>query len=1562
MSSIPLANTQFEPIQGSALVSIAGVTRLAGGDAAGNAGAAVPPGAHLVFIDSQVQDASSIAQSLPAGTQVVMLDASQDGLAQMAAYVAGRQGFESISLFSHGGPGAVQAGSAWLTSATVSAHADDLRVIGQALTEQGDLLFYGCKVGAGSEGQALLDSIAAITAADGAASGDNTGAAALGGNWNLERSTGAIEAAGLADAAALAGFSTLLAAPTYETFDGVVLDDGQQTLVPTGQSFQVNGWTLSILGRDGNNDAQGLMAVTNQSNTTGLANNAGDKAMVFSGQYDNSPGNAAAVLKSTTGEEFSLQSITLENFTSNGDDYTLVGYRNGVQVAGAKIDFQVASPLSGGSVVSVTGRPWTALDEIRIVRTNGQTDISIAVDDIAVSMAGPINAAPVIGSINGDAVTFTEKGSPVLLDAGSDAVVTDTDNANFDGGKLSFIIVTNNVWAQDTLAIVNQGTGAGQIGVSGNTVLYGGVAIGTFSGGSLNSPLEVSLNSNATAQATQALVRSVEYNNTDANDPLTYLRTVQVTLHDGVDATSAGANIALQVQAVNDVPTLTGNALSPTYTENGSGVALFNVSALSAVESGQRFKSLVLSVNQVSDGASEVLHIDGTNVALTHANTLSTATNGMQVSVSLSGGVATVTLTKGSPYVNASALQTLLNGITYRNSSENPTAGTRVATLQQVQDDGGNANGGADTTVVSLASTVTVVAVNDAPVVTTSGGSAAFTAGDNTASTPVVIDSGLTLSDVDHTTLATAKVKVAGNFGAGQDVLSFVNSNAGLFGNITGTYNAGTGELALASAGATATLAQWQSALRAVTYTDTAVTPNTATRTISFEANDGATPSVLATRTVTVAAVDQTPVLSTSAGTTAYTEGQSGVAIDGGLAVSDLDNATLSSATVRITNNHHAAEDRLQFVNSNAVTFGNIVGSYDSATGTLTLASAGSTATLAQWQAALRVVTYSNTSADPSQDVRTISFVVNDGSKASATGFRLVSVAPVAPEPPEPPASVVDGVPVTSAPGDGGSVVITIPVVPSSRPDSSATPNPTLADIPLVKGPDGHAIVQVGVPAGVGLQAEGLPNAVTGTSALAELGLRIERLAAGNTELTNEGQVFYASMAPSEPLTVQTIKVTTGLGFDPKVPLVISGSTLAADGKQAVILDARALPAGSLVQVDNIDFIAIVGAVRVVGGQGQNVASGDGSSQWIVLGADDDVLHGGGGDDVVGSRGGEDRLYGDAGNDVIVGGKGHDHLEGGTGNDVLIGGPSDAGTWQFALAADGKLQVDYVASQALLSELPQASMSVDLQGAAVIDPRLALMGHDYGKLETTSLLFKALTGQLPTLEAMNALTGPALSRSELLQGAWNWFEGTLPASASTADKAKALITQALGAPQATAQNVKIAVDFLGQGGTWDQALDFLVHLPQVKASITTQTAFGAQLSLVQSAVLSEAGWSAESGNDTLVAGTGNDVLIGGGGSDMLDGGEGTDMAVFFGTLQQYRFTLQANAANGQQEVLVRDIASGDVDTLRSIELLQIGGQAYRTPVAPPGATEYPMEGHLDAVGAAQIALVGLPVF
>ncbi|WP_144148949.1 hypothetical protein, partial [Paraburkholderia sp. BCC1884] len=125
---------------------------------------------------------------------------------------------------------------------------------------------------------------------------------------------------------------------------------------------------------------------------------------------------------------------------------------------------------------------------------------------------------------------------------------------------------------------------------------------------------------------------------------------------------------------------------------------------------------------------------------------------------------------------------------------------------------------------------VTVADTDQTPVVGSgNSGSVPFKAADNAPSTPVTIDDGITLSDLDNRTFASAIVQIGVGFHAGEDVLSFVNDGLTM-GNITASYDAVHGTLTLTSAGATAALAQWQAALRSVTYVDTAVTPDTATR------------------------------------------------------------------------------------------------------------------------------------------------------------------------------------------------------------------------------------------------------------------------------------------------------------------------------------------------------------------------------------------------------------------------------------------------------------------------------------------------------------------------------------------------------------------------------------------------------------------------------------------------------------------------------------------------------------------------------------------------------------
>ncbi len=153
-------------------------------------------------------------------------------------------------------------------------------------------------------------------------------------------------------------------------------------------------------------------------------------------------------------------------------------------------------------------------------------------------------------------------------------------------------------------------------------------------------------------------------------------------------------------------------------------------------------------------------------------------------------------------------------------------------------------------------------ATNYPPVITTSGGVTTFT--ESVSGSPVPIDDNLTTSDPDNTTLASATVSITGSFQAAQDVLAFANDGTTM-GDITASYNPSTGVLTLTSTGANASLAQWQAALRSVTYSNSSDAPNTANRTVSFVVNDGEDDSTPATKTVSVTAVNDAPMVAAPA-------------------------------------------------------------------------------------------------------------------------------------------------------------------------------------------------------------------------------------------------------------------------------------------------------------------------------------------------------------------------------------------------------------------------------------------------------------------------------------------------------------------------------------------------------------------------------------------------------------------------------------------------------------------------------------------------------------------------
>ena len=126
-------------------------------------------------------------------------------------------------------------------------------------------------------------------------------------------------------------------------------------------------------------------------------------------------------------------------------------------------------------------------------------------------------------------VTFLENtvnATPQIIAA--DVTFNDADN-NFDGGALT----VTGLLAQDTVAIRNQGTGAGQIGISGSSVTFGGTVIGSFSGGA-GSSLAVTFNASATAQAIEALIENLTYAN--SSDTPTASRSLELKITDAAGA------------------------------------------------------------------------------------------------------------------------------------------------------------------------------------------------------------------------------------------------------------------------------------------------------------------------------------------------------------------------------------------------------------------------------------------------------------------------------------------------------------------------------------------------------------------------------------------------------------------------------------------------------------------------------------------------------------------------------------------------------------------------------------------------------------------------------------------------------------------------------------------------------------------------------------------------------------------------------------------------------------------------------------------------------------------
>ncbi|HHJ15081.1 MAG TPA: DUF4347 domain-containing protein, partial [Gammaproteobacteria bacterium] len=166
---------------------------------------------------STVPPSSAAANEIPAddNTVYIVLDAERDGVEQISEILAQYQDVTAVHLFSHGASGFLRLGNNALTSARLEDYREQLAGWGASLTENADILLYGCNVADGETGVAFVNKLATYTGADVAASTDETGSAALGGDWQLELASGNIEAATLG----VSDYSYLLQIVTSTTGD-----------------------------------------------------------------------------------------------------------------------------------------------------------------------------------------------------------------------------------------------------------------------------------------------------------------------------------------------------------------------------------------------------------------------------------------------------------------------------------------------------------------------------------------------------------------------------------------------------------------------------------------------------------------------------------------------------------------------------------------------------------------------------------------------------------------------------------------------------------------------------------------------------------------------------------------------------------------------------------------------------------------------------------------------------------------------------------------------------------------------------------------------------------------------------------------------------------------------------------------------------------------------------------------------------------------------------------------------------------------------------------------------
>ncbi|MBL4827165.1 MAG: DUF4347 domain-containing protein [Spongiibacteraceae bacterium] len=353
--------------------------------------------------------------------KIFIINSELDGLEQISSILDQYQDVSAVHILSHGSSAGLRLGNSQLNSQNLKQNSAKLKAWGQSLTEDGDILLYGCDVANGELGMDFIDNLASYTGADVAASTNLTGDSASGGDWVLEYNSGQIEANTLSPGA---GNYVHLLEDIIGTIEADVLDgNAEEDDILTGD---VGDDTYNFQDDWGNDTV--IEAAANGIDTLNFSTVTTDLQFTI---------HANGNISVTDGSNTLTNVANIENLIGGSGNNTYV-FENGASITGA---------IDGGE---------NGTNTLDYSAYSSTVTVNLA-DGTATGTAGVSNIINLVGGSGNDSLTGNDLNNQ--LDggsAGSDTLVGGLGNDRY---------VLDDNWAQDTL-VENPGGGSDSLDFS----------------------------------------------------------------------------------------------------------------------------------------------------------------------------------------------------------------------------------------------------------------------------------------------------------------------------------------------------------------------------------------------------------------------------------------------------------------------------------------------------------------------------------------------------------------------------------------------------------------------------------------------------------------------------------------------------------------------------------------------------------------------------------------------------------------------------------------------------------------------------------------------------------------------------------------------------------------------------------------------------------------------------------------------------------------------------------------------------------------------------------------